>query len=162
MSGDFQSVILGLVDDIDLDAPKGEQDAAKPPKNMLRARTLFAVPRNICCADTPEFPTVSNCKGVARDRWVASSNTSVGAARANLAAVAAIAKTKRDMGDSGGKLWLRCRRAMSLKFYGQMQAGLANNGNRRKSPNSDSGGTVGDPSPQDHQQLSYLSCTSRG
>ena len=63
MSGDFQRVILRLVDDIDLEASNVNRlstplDKEQPQRSISGVFTLFAVPKNICCAETPELPTV--------------------------------------------------------------------------------------------------------
>jgi hypothetical protein len=63
-------------------------------------------------------------------------------------------RPRETWGDSGGEIVAEVQENHVTEFYGQRQAGLARNGNRRKSPNSDSGGTVSDPSSQDHMYTS--------
>jgi hypothetical protein len=119
VSSDCQGILLCLVDDIDLDAfgrnkfvehSIGHQHHLTL-RDIFGALTVFAVPRNICCAETPEFPTVWNCKGVARvDGGIPPLDMLAGAAAARRDAATAIVSTKEDMEenwekDASGGAW---------------------------------------------------------
>lgn len=61
----FEWVSLSLVNDINLEGEREQRGEGEKGTLWDKSRqTVFSVPKNICCALTPEFPTISKVRGV--------------------------------------------------------------------------------------------------